>query len=144
MSEKLKAFRWLGTSGVLLDDRGRAFRDGLPSGVLKIGTRIVQPGDEVTSQEELAQLGAARIEELVLLVQAQYLSAPKPKGPIASDVTPKERALAEEAARNADERTRFAAILAETDARGGFGCDENGNPTANERARRATMGGGAR
>ena len=144
MSEKLKAFRWLGTSGVLLDDRGRAFRDGLPSGVLKIGTRIVQPGDEVTDQAELAQLGSARIEELVLLVQAQYLSAPKPKGPIASDVTPKERALAEEAARNAAERTRFAATLAETDARGGFGYDENGNPTAKERARRATMGGGAR
>jgi hypothetical protein len=142
--EKLKALRWLGTSGTLIDERGRAFADGIPSGCLNIGAHVYAPGDQITDQEDLAQLGASRIEELILLGQAQDLHhSPKPREVLRGEYTERDRARAEEASRLAEERSRFFYLTQERDAAEGFGFDESGNPTAKEKARRATMSGGA-
>lgn len=140
--EKLKALRWLGTTGTLIDETGRAFCDGIPSGCLNIGAHQYGPGDEITDQADLAQLGAARIEELILLGQAQDLHhSPKPRESIRGEYSVKDRARAEEAARTAEERSKVFNLMQEKDQREGFGCDANGQPTAKEIARRSAMRG---
>ena len=121
MAEKLRAIRWLGTSGVGIDKHGSAFRAGQPSGVLRLGTRNVHPGEIIDKQEELALLGAARIEELVFMQSAQIVAtSPRPKDDISDADTPRERALAAEAIAAGIKYTEISKAIFKADLANGF------------------------
>jgi hypothetical protein len=121
MAEKLRAIRWLGTSGVGIDKHGSAFRAGQPSGVLRLGTRNVHPGEIVDKQEDLALLGAARIKELIFMQQAQDVaSSPRPKDDISDGTSPRERALAAEAVAAGIQYSQISAALWKHDLEAGF------------------------
>jgi hypothetical protein len=141
MANKLRAVRWLGTSGTLIDSRGEAIPDGVPSGVLHLRDRIVYPGEEITAPEELAEIGEARIEELVQLQRLQYIdSSPKPKAEIRDESSPREKALADLAFKEAKKYSAIASNLWAADKQAGF-VDDKGEPTAAQRARVISMGG---
>jgi hypothetical protein len=140
--EKLPAIRFLGSSGTALDDRGAAIKDGVPTGVLHVRTHVYGPGDIIEDPDDLAFIGAARIQELVALAQVQYVKgSPKPKEDIHGEWSAQEKARAEEAVRTAAERSRFSSALRAKDEANGFGLDASGNPTAAEKSRRVAMGG---
>jgi hypothetical protein len=142
MSEKLRAIRWLGSAGVSVDAHGSAYRNGIPSGVLHLGKRIVHPGEEIKDPAELSLLGAARIEELCFMLQAQYLdSSPRPKEDISDGTTQRERALAAEAIAAGIKYTDISKAIFKADLENGF-VDAKGELTPRGKARVALAQGG--
>ncbi len=142
-TENLRAIRFLGSSGVLLDSKGRAFRDGIPVGIMRIGKKVYGPGDEITDRSDLEQLGAARLQDLVNLGQAQFLdSSPKPLEDIRGELSAKDRARAEAAAAEAEKYSEIASITWKADLAAGFIDPKTGELTAAGRARIHVAQGG--
>jgi hypothetical protein len=140
MTTKLHVIRWLGSIGVLIDSKGRAMTDGVPAGVLHIGSKVFAPGDEIKSPEDLEALGAARIQELVDEGQAQYLDhSPKPLMDLHGEFTAKDRVTAEKASSEALKYSAMAAGLWKSDFEKGF-IDEAGELTKLGKARLASLG----
>lgn len=116
MADKPKAFRWLGFHSE--NDIGARL------GVLHIqradGTRkVIAVGKIVKEAEDLAALGAERIEELVKAGKAEFMSLLEKLGVEEllgrenpkSDLSPDEQKKAEEAAQSASDATRADANL---------------------------------
>jgi hypothetical protein len=140
--EKPRAFRWLGLTGYLIDN-GKVIRDGPPpSGVLHVkradgSSRVVRPGIVVSNPDELASLGAERIEELVNQGYA-ILVKPNASSEATDDMTDAEVERAQAAVDEAAMSNNIAERLFARDLADGY-VDSAGKLTPAGVARRATL-----
>jgi hypothetical protein len=110
---------------------------------MRIGKKVYGPGDEITDRSDLEQLGAARLQDLVNLGQAQFLdSSPKPLEDIRGELSAKDRARAEAAAAEAEKYSEIASITWKADLAAGFIDPKTGELTAAGRARIHVAQGG--